>query len=191
MKLKDLDILKVGNTIGLVGAIYSGEGKTLLCYFPGEKEGHPIDELDMDQADWMTFLRQTDVMEVEMLTKAVDGTITKAIVRKSQRNIEQNVSWNVFRRDNYTCRYCGKNDVPLTVDHLVLWEDGGPSVEANLTAACKKCNKNRGNMKYGEWIYSPYYLKASSSLPQEVKDKNIKVLETLGSITLNTKVRSR
>lgn len=191
MKLKDLDILKVGNTIGLVGAIYSGEGKTLLCYFPGEKEGHPIDELDMDQADWMTFLRQTDVMEVEMLTKAADGTITKAIVRKSQRNIEQNVSWNVFRRDNYTCRYCGKNDVPLTVDHLVLWEDGGPSVEANLTAACKKCNKNRGNMKYGEWIYSPYYLKASSSLPQEVKDKNIKVLETLGSITLNTKVRSR
>ena len=191
MKLKDIDILKVGNTIGLVGAIYSGEGKTLLCYFPGEKEDYPMDELDMDQADWEKFLRQTDLMETEILIKAADGKITKAIIRKSQRNIDQNISWNVFRRDNYTCRYCGKNDVPLTVDHLILFEELGATAENNLVAACKRCNKARGNMKYGEWLFSGYYNKVSSNLSQDVKDSNFKLLETLGSIDKAVKLKSR
>ena len=64
-------------------------------------------------------------------------TITKlykAVIRKCQRNIEQGVSWNVFRRDGYACRYCGNKEVPLTVDHLVLWEESGPSTEANLVS---------------------------------------------------------
>jgi 5-methylcytosine-specific restriction endonuclease McrA len=119
---------------------------------------------------------------VEVMRTAVDGTVTKAILRKSQRLIEQRVSWAVFKRDGYRCRYCGAEGVPLTVDHLVLWEDGGPSVEENLVSACRPCNKTRGNMSYGDWLHSRYYRQKSSKLTPEGREANDKLLSTLNSI---------
>ncbi len=94
MKLSDIDILKIGNTIQLAGAVFVGEGKMLLCLFPEDRgaisdiEGNDctefvakdgerliVETLDMDRADWDTFIRQTDLLEV--LTKASDGTLAK------------------------------------------------------------------------------------------------------------------
>ena len=178
MKLSELNLLSVGHTINLVGAVYSGEGKMLLALFPEdqgeiktrdgeapaffqETSGVSIETLEMDTADWERFLRQTDLLETEVLTKASDGTLAKAILRKSQRQIDTNVQWKVWRRDKFSCVYCGKDDVPLTVDHLVTWEVGGPSVEANLVTADRPCNKARGNLSYADWLRHPHYLKVS------------------------------
>jgi 5-methylcytosine-specific restriction endonuclease McrA len=63
---------------------------------------------------------QLDVVETEVLDPANKNQ--KVIVRKSQREVELQTNWNVFRRDNYNCRYCGNDHTPLTVDHVVLWE---------------------------------------------------------------------
>ena len=38
----------------------------------------------------------------------------------------------VFRRDNYTCQYCGRRDVSLTVDHVIPRHLGGPHKWTNL-----------------------------------------------------------
>ena len=61
-----------------------------------------------DTEDWKKVLRQTDLLETEVLALSEDGKLTKAILRKSQRQIEARISWNVFRRDGYRCRYCGR-----------------------------------------------------------------------------------
>ncbi|GAG09150.1 unnamed protein product, partial [marine sediment metagenome] len=82
----------------------------------------------------------------------------------------------------YKCRYCGRDDVPLTVDHLVLWEDGGPSIEENLVSACRKCNKKRGNTEYSDWLQHPYYLKVSAALLPCHQEKNEKLAPTLPGI---------
>ncbi len=191
MRFQDLDLYQVGNTIQLVGAIYQGQGRSLLCYFPEEDDGSPTEHLDMSSEQWKVFLRQTDLLETEILEKAEDGTLTKAILRKSQRQIETGVQWRVFRRDNYRCRYCGKDDVPLTVDHLVLWEAGGPTIEENLVSACRRCNKTRGNTSYADWLRNPYYLKASRNLTPEVRAANETLLGTLSQIPRQRIVRSR
>lgn len=190
-KLSDINLLSVGNTIGMVGAIYAGEGKTLLVFFPGEKREHPIDDLEMDSEEWKTFLRQTDILETEILTKANDREVTKAIVRKSQRSIDGVLQWKVFKRDFYKCRYCGKDDLPLTVDHLVLWEEGGPTIEENLVAACKKCNKARGNTQYVEWLQHPHYLRVSKNLSALVRADNEALVSALASISKLVHARSR
>ena len=85
------------------------------------------------------------VQLLEAQTQAEDGTLTKAILRKTARQIEASVSWQVWRRDGCRCRYCGRDNVPLTVDHLVRWEEGGPSTEENLVSSCKKCNQSQGD----------------------------------------------
>jgi hypothetical protein len=190
-RLSDINLLSVGNTITMTGAIYSGEGKTYLAYFPGEKEDHPIEALDMDSGDWETFIRQTDLLETEVLTKASDGKLVKVIARKSQRQVEQGISWRVFKRDGYRCRYCAKDDVPLTVDHLVLWEEQGPSIEANLVSACRKCNKVRGNTTYAEWLKHPYYVQVSAALDEVTRRANEAVLSTLDGIPRMVHARSR
>jgi len=138
------------------------------------------------EEDIKKLLHQLDTLEIEGLGKIV--------LRKSQRQIEQSVSWNVFRRDNYSCRYCAKNDVPLTVDHVVLWETNGDSVENNLISACRKCNKTRGNMPYPEWITSKYYdnmILGFGSKMTEAHKENEKAWELANLVPLRKTQRSR
>jgi hypothetical protein len=183
MKLSDINIYDVGNKWGLMGAIFGDEDGVLLCMLPDTTVPPPkMDFLEMNDEDWHKFLRQSDLLEGEVLSKTKDGKLAKAIMRKTQRVIESRVSWAVYKRDGYKCRYCGRDGVPLTVDHVICWEVGGPSVPANLVAACRKCNKVRANTPYEEWLKHPYYLDKSHGLTQGIKKKNQDLVETLGSI---------
>jgi hypothetical protein len=182
MKFADLPRLALGHTIQLAGAIWSGEGKNYLCFLPDEEEALPLEIVTLTQEEWEEFLLQTDLLNVEAQVLDEAGKVVKAIVRKSQRQISQNVSWEVFRRDAYHCRYCGRGDVPLTVDHLVLWEEGGPSVPANLVSSCKKCNKTRGNTPYAEWLNHPYYKRVSQDLSRATIAQNLALVPTLATI---------
>lgn len=184
MKFKDLNLLEVGSSIGLVGVIFADDYWSYLCMLPDQKAPNSgqIEDLEMTLEEWKTFLRQLDFQETEILTKAPNGDIVKALVRKTQRTIEQRVSWAVFKRDGYHCRYCGRDGLPLTVDHLVLWEEGGPSIEENLVAACRKCNSTRGRTQYAEWLKSSYYEEVSRNLPIAIVDKNDALVATLDKI---------
>jgi hypothetical protein len=177
--LKDLDIHAIGNTIQLVGAVYQGNGKTYLAILLGEDvEGAEVEVLKMDLHDWEAFLRQTDAVETEILQN--DGLgIKKAIVRKTQRQIDSNLQWEVFRRDGYKCRYCGREGIPLTVDHIDLWEELGATIKENLLSCCKKCNRTRGNIQYEDWLKSLAYVERSKTLSQEDRLKNKLELQQL------------
>ena len=56
----------------------------------------------------------------------------------------------VFRRDNYTCQYCGRREVNLTVDHVIPRHMGGQHIWTNLVAACSFCNHHKGGRKVDE-----------------------------------------
>jgi 5-methylcytosine-specific restriction endonuclease McrA len=190
-ELKDLDILDVGNTIQLVGAIYSSPDKTYLCFLPGETAAQPQEVLEMSAADWQQFLEQTDLLNVQIDVQLPNGAMVKAITRKSQRQIDAVVSWSVFRRDGFKCRYCGCDYMPLTVDHLILWEEGGPSVPENLVAACKKCNKTRGNKQLSEWLDHPHYKRVSQRLSEAERFANQTLLYRLDQIKRVVHQRAR
>jgi hypothetical protein len=193
-KLDQLNILDFGNTIQVVGVVYADAEVAFVCMMPDE----PMDDkvvrvLELDQEEWKGIIKQTDLVETEVFANAPDGDLAKIIVRKSTRVIEQGISWSVFRRDQYHCRYCGANDVPLTVDHLVTWEDGGPSIEENLVTSCRKCNKARGNKPYEVWLKSNYYKKVSVRLSNMAKEANERIVEdgVLDTIPLRTHSRGR
>jgi hypothetical protein len=181
MKLSDINLLDVGGKIGMTGAVFSdNDGTAYLCMFPTQPSPTKIEPLMMNLEDWTKFLRQLDFQETEVLVKdKATGELSKAILRKSQRTIEQRVSWAVFKRDGYRCRYCGAEGVPLTVDHLVLWEEGGPSLEGNLTSSCRPCNKTRGNLDYKLWLDHPYYKKVSAALTEEQRGANRSLVRAL------------
>lgn len=181
--IEELDILDIGNTIQLGGAIWTGQGRIFLVPLPDESLVGDIEVLRMDADQWERFLNQSDLMDVR-------GP-GKAILRKSQRQIDQAMSWRVYKRDGYVCRYCGR-EMPLTVDHIILWESGGATVEDNLLAACRRCNKLRGNMEYEKWIESPEYIGVSGALSGEQLARNLMIVGDLDHLrSIKAKPRSR
>jgi 5-methylcytosine-specific restriction endonuclease McrA len=50
----------------------------------------------------------------------------------------------IFRRDSYTCQYCGKKTTKLTIDHVMPRHRGGEHTWTNLVAACPACNRRKG-----------------------------------------------
>jgi 5-methylcytosine-specific restriction endonuclease McrA len=49
------------------------------------------------------------------------------------------------------CAYCGKEGVPLEVEHIVPKSRGGSNRVANLTLACRSCNEKKGNKTADEF----------------------------------------
>ena len=50
----------------------------------------------------------------------------------------------VFRRDEYTCQYCGHRKKQLTIDHVIPKRRGGDYTWRNIVTACAQCNLRKG-----------------------------------------------
>ena len=50
----------------------------------------------------------------------------------------------IFRRDRYTCQYCGRKSSNLTLDHIIPKHKGGRHEWSNLVTACAACNLKKG-----------------------------------------------
>ena len=50
----------------------------------------------------------------------------------------------IFRRDGYTCQYCGVQTHALTMDHVIPRHRGGMHTWENLVSACPSCNRRKG-----------------------------------------------
>ncbi len=53
---------------------------------------------------------------------------------------------NVYKRDNYTCQYCGKKFPPeyLNIDHVIPRHRGGKTTWENVVCSCLWCNLKKG-----------------------------------------------
>lgn len=66
------------------------------------------------------------------------------------KNIPRELRDQVMKRDNHTCRYCGRRSVYLDCDHVYPVSRGGETTLDNLVAACHTCN-TRKNANIGVW----------------------------------------
>lgn len=60
-------------------------------------------------------------------------------------SVSKRLRYEVLRRDNHACRYCGATapDAKLTVDHILPVALGGTDDPGNLVAACVDCNAGK------------------------------------------------
>lgn len=61
--------------------------------------------------------------------------------------VSKRTRYEVLKRDNHTCRYCGASapDATLVVDHVTPVALGGTDKPENLVAACKDCNSGKSS----------------------------------------------
>ncbi len=67
----------------------------------------------------------------------------KVMVNRPHQVVHLNKK-EIFRRDNYTCQYCGKPSLELTIDHVIPKHLGGTHSWENVVAACPRCNHLKG-----------------------------------------------
>ncbi|MEW5724882.1 MAG: HNH endonuclease, partial [Thermodesulfobacteriota bacterium] len=104
------------------------------------------------------------------------------------------VQWkprNVFIRDNYTCVYCGRENLSgaeLTVDHVLPRFRGGRDTFENTVTACKACNNKKGGRTPTEAViyfhqrgFTPYQPTIMEFMTRTLEQQGVSaVLRTLG-----------
>ena len=63
--------------------------------------------------------------------------------------------FEILKRDNFTCRYCGRQApaVKLEVDHLMPQRLGGDDSAANLITSCHDCNAGKTGRELSDRKY--------------------------------------
>ena len=95
----------------------------------------------MTPQDDQPFIRtvSTRLRVPEIVALITFDRLPQSVVTFSRRNI--------FKRDRYTCQYCGHQPQPddLTIDHVVPRSQGGMSTWENCVLACVICNHKKAN----------------------------------------------
>lgn len=69
-----------------------------------------------------------------------------------RKGLSNKVRFEVFKRDKFTCQYCGKSapDVVLNVDHIKPVAEGGTNDILNLVTACFECNNGKSDRELSD-----------------------------------------
>ena len=75
------------------------------------------------------------------------ATPSPTTTKRARRTITPALRFEIFRRDSFTCQYCGRRapKVILHVDHVTSVVAGGTNDPANLRTACSVCNLGKGS----------------------------------------------
>lgn len=65
--------------------------------------------------------------------------------------ISKKLRFEVFKRDEFTCTYCGQKPptVVLECDHIIPVASDGPDAIENLTTSCFDCNRGKSDRGLG------------------------------------------
>lgn len=98
----------------------------------------PIGEISMELVRFDTQLMENaEITGIEYQQGALQGyEIREYLLEK----------WNRH------CAYCGKQDTPLEIEHIVPRAKGGSDRVSNLTLACEPCNKAKGTQNIADFL---------------------------------------
>lgn len=65
----------------------------------------------------------------------------------------------LLNRHNYKCFYCGQDDKPLQLDHVIPIAKGGRTSIGNLIPSCSHCNQSKNDSYITTWKNPPAKVK--------------------------------
>jgi len=83
---------------------------------------------------------------------SVNHSISAPALPVKRRSTGKRLRFEVFKRDLFTCRYCGAQppEVVLVVDHVLSVAEGGATSLDNLVTACEPCNQGKSHKGLGD-----------------------------------------
>jgi 5-methylcytosine-specific restriction endonuclease McrA len=110
----------------------------------------PINVTTFKKAFKLVFKGKAEVLETDGVVYSCENTYKKpsvirliSYVRIPHQKVVMSRE-NIFKRDDYSCAYCGSHR-NLTVDHITPKSRGGDNSWGNLITCCFKCNSKKGD----------------------------------------------
>lgn len=125
--------------------------KLLATYSDGTPKAKIIDAVhdfaNYTWEDWSKLKPSENELKIRTVT-AVFRVPEIIQYTKYNRPPMHRVSYNrrtIYRRDNYTCQYCGKskNTNEISLDHVIPRCQGGLTCWENIVVACTDCNSRK------------------------------------------------
>jgi hypothetical protein len=102
-------------------------------------DGHLIEWKKCSKCDGDVF---TCANEREEILCAYCDHALEENTRKPKVTISDSLRWEVFERDNFTCKHCGSRRY-LSVDHIFPESKGGKATLDNFQTLCRSCNSRK------------------------------------------------
>lgn len=124
-------------------------GVAIQSYLGISKEEYEEAKLFLLDADISRFCSAAGIIFVPMYTTG------RFVIIWDFKRLPQSrwakIRNDVFKRDDYTCNYCGSRGKSLECDHVVPVSRGGSHDLDNLVTACKTCNQSKRDKLLSEW----------------------------------------
>ena len=111
-----------------------------------------VDPVDFQQYGWedwslLPVEEGEPVIRTQWISLRVPEVIALTRYDRMPTNVVAFSRRNVFKRDEFTCQYCGcrPGSEELTIDHVVPRAQGGNSSWTNCVLACVECNHRKAN----------------------------------------------
>jgi len=93
---------------------------------------------------------QSAVRSADQPEESITAT-QETIAVDSRRVPSLRLRFRVMQRDSYRCVICGRSPathlgLPLEIDHIVPWSQGGLTIFENLQTLCKDCNLGKSDL---------------------------------------------
>ncbi len=85
---------------------------------------------------------------LELYKEWENGKKYEVTKRQERKIMNDDIRYNVLKRDNFTCQKCGitsKDGAKLEVDHIIPLSKGGKTVMSNLQTLCDRCNSGKSD----------------------------------------------
>ena len=110
-------------------------------YVNSESEKEIIDDVNTSQVVELNEIKTTGLQQKEKKIK----------IKRTPRGINLRLRWIVLKRDNFSCKKCGRSPakdptIILHVDHVTPWSKEGEPVVENLETLCEQCNLGKSNI---------------------------------------------
>jgi len=114
----------------------------------------PADYQTYSWSDWAKFCPTGDELAIQSSHSRfrVPEVITLLNYSRVPRNVVTFSRRNVFKRDHFTCQYCGcqPGSEELTIDHVQPRSFGGETSWENCVLACVDCNSRKAARTPGQ-----------------------------------------
>jgi 5-methylcytosine-specific restriction endonuclease McrA len=89
---------------------------------------------------------------VRFNTQKIDNPEISGVQYQQGKLAGYEVREYLFKKWQRKCAYCGIQNVPLEIEHIVPKSKSGSNSVSNLTIACRKCNQQKGNQDIKDFL---------------------------------------
>jgi hypothetical protein len=98
---------------------------------------------------WDGWQRVSYEADLDDEVKEFEDKFIKSRLYNTDIKLWGEIRIRIFKRDNYTCKYCKVVGGILEVDHIRPISKGGTNLDVNLTTSCRTCNRQKKD-KYND-----------------------------------------